>query len=334
MTAAASPTPDEVAGLLTRRHPSVVDVAVSPPERVFGGNARLAWSCEATWTEDGARHIEPLILLVRAAGSQVTTDPSWEVAVLVRLSGQDVRAPKVWAQDLAGELLGAPAVLLQRLPGQADPVAYLNADPAVGRPRTLDLARAAAELHAADPTGLSAGEPLVDGWRDRFLACRLEPHPTVSWLFDWLADHTVTPAHVAVVHGDLRPGNVLYDGDRIVGLLDWEMAHVGDPVEDLAWAYRALWSPERFVPLDEFVRAYESAGGSAVKPDALRWHRVFAEVKYATISLQAARAVVDGRSHNLRLIDRARTVAPALARCLDWLAEARLAESGRAGQPC
>ncbi|MDT7577262.1 MAG: hypothetical protein QOH17_3595, partial [Pseudonocardiales bacterium] len=68
MTTAAPPTPDEVAAgiarLLTQRHPSVVDVAVSPPERVFGGNARLAWSCEATWTEDGMPYDEPLILLV------------------------------------------------------------------------------------------------------------------------------------------------------------------------------------------------------------------------------------------------------------------------------
>jgi aminoglycoside phosphotransferase (APT) family kinase protein len=320
--------PTEIAdrvGQMLARTPAVDEITVSRPARVFGGNARLAWSCEASWIERGARHEEPLILLVRAAGSQVTTDPAWEVAVLERVVDQGVRAPRVWAHDLGGELLGGPAVLLARMPGQADPVAYLAADQDLGRSRTLDLARAAAELHRADPRGLSPGDPLVDHWRDRYLAGRLEPLPALSWLYDWLTDHQTEPERAAVVHGDFRPGNVLYDGERITALLDWEMAHLGDPVEDLAWAYRALWSPERFVPLTEFVAAYEAAGGAHVETERLLWHRVFCEVKFATISLAAARSVVDGHSHNLRLIDRARTVAPALARCLDWIAT---------GKPC
>jgi aminoglycoside phosphotransferase (APT) family kinase protein len=107
-----------------------------------------------------------------------------------------------------------------------------------------------------------------------------------------------------------------------VGLLDWEMAHVGDPVEDLAWAYRALWSPRRFVPLEEFVAAYEAAGGPPVTTESLRWNRIFCEVRYATISLQAARSFLDGHSRNLRLIDRARTVPPAVRLCLEWISAA------------
>lgn len=316
---------ERVTRLLAGRVAGAEDIALSPPVRVFGGNARLAWSCEASWVEGGERHKEPLILLVRGAGSQVTTDPAWEVAVLERVVPQGVRAPTVWAYDLGGELLGGPAVLLERLPGQADPVAWLTGEPEVGRARTLDLARALAELHRADPHGLPASEPLVKLWRERFLAARLEPLPALSWLFDWLTDHETEPERSAVVHGDFRPGNVLYEGERITALLDWELAHLGDPVEDIAWAYRSFWSPERFVPLAEFIAAYESAVGARVETQRLLWHRVFCEVKFATISLQAARSVIDGRSTNLRLIDRARSVAPAVAQSLDWIAK---------GEPC
>jgi aminoglycoside phosphotransferase (APT) family kinase protein len=317
--------PAAVADGIMRLLAGAEEVTLSQPERVFGGNARLAWSCEASWVEGGARRTESLILLVRGVGSQVTTDPAWEVAVLERVVPQGVRAPRVWAHDLGGELLGEPAVLLELLPGRADPVAWLKGDPEVGRARTLDLARALAELHRADPSGLPASEPLVELWRNRFLASRLEPLPALSWLFDWLTDHETEPERAAVVHGDFRPGNVLYEDDRITALLDWELAHLGDPVEDLAWAYRAFWSPERFVPLPEFVGTYEAAAGVTVASKRLLWHRVFCEVKFATISLQAARSVVDGRSRNLRLIDRARTVAPALAQSLDWIAK---------GEPC
>jgi aminoglycoside phosphotransferase (APT) family kinase protein len=311
-----------VAGCITRLMAGTGEVTLSRPVRVFGGNARLAWSCDASWVDAGARRTEPLILLVRGAGSQVTTDPAWEVAVLERVVRHGVRAPAVWAHDLGGELLGGPAVLLERLPGRADPVAWLTGDAAVGRARTLDLARALAELHRADPSGLPASEPLVDLSRDRFLASRLEPLPALSWLFDWLTDHETEPERAAVVHGDFRPGNVLYEDDRITALLDWEMAHVGDPIEDLAWAYRAFWSPERFVPLPEVVATYESAAAVQVGANRLLWHRVFCEVKFATISVAAARSVMDGRSGNLRLIDRARTVAPALAQSLHWIAKA------------
>ena len=315
------PVADGIGEMLSTRLPDAHGIEVRDVARVFGGNARQAWSATATWQVPDGYRTESLILLVRRAGSQVQTDPRCELAVLDGLAEKGVRAPRVWGHDLDGHLLGDPAVLLQRLPGSADAVAYLRADPHIGCARTLDLARAAAELHAVEPAtnGLEPSEPQLAMWQRQFLAARLEPLPALGWVFDWLADHQVAPARPVLVHGDFRPGNVLYSGDRITGVLDWEMAHVGHPAEDLAWAYRALWSPQRFVPLQEFVAAYTTAGGADIDADALRWHRVFSEVKFATISLLAARSVVDGSSHNLRLIDRASTVIPAVRRCLDWI---------------
>lgn len=316
-----APIADSIGEMLGSRLPDVHGIEVRDVARVFGGNARQAWSATGSWRDSPGERTEFLILLVRGAGSQVQTDPRWELAVLDGLAEQGVRAPRVWGHDLDGHLLGDPAVLLERLPGSADAVAYLHAEPEIGRARTLDLALAAAELHAVNPAtdGLAPGEPQLATWYRQFLAARLEPLPALGWVFDWLADHEVAPARPVLVHGDFRPGNVLYSGDRITGILDWEMAHVGHPAEDLAWAYRALWSPERFVPLEEFVAAYTAAGGATIDADALRWYRVFSEVKFATISLRAARSVNDGSSRNLRLIDRGATVVPAVRRCLDWI---------------
>ncbi|HVE23764.1 MAG TPA: phosphotransferase family protein [Sporichthya sp.] len=311
---------DGIAELLGTWVPDAADVRVSGVARVFGGNARRAWSASAAWHDADGPHAEDVILLVRLPGSQVRTDPADELRHLTGLAEQGVRAPRVWAHDAEGHLFGMPAVLLQRLPGTADAVAFLRADPDVGRARTLDLARAAAELHAVPVSGTA--DPQLARWREQFVAARLEPHPTLGWLFDWLADRRPTPQRTVVVHGDFRVGNVLYDGPRITGLLDWEMAHLGDPAEDVAWAYRALWSPTRFVALDEFVAAYTEAGGAPIEAASLLWHRVFCELKFAAISLQAARSVVDGSSTNLRLADRARTVVPAVEACLSWIADA------------
>ncbi len=317
--------------------PDATKLTVREVTRVFGGNARRAWSARASWTGgDGAAHDEPMILLVRQAGSQVRTDPACEVRYLSGLAEAGVRAPRVWAQDADGHLFGEPCVLLARLPGSADAVAFLRADLATGRARVLDLARAAAELHRVVPTADQAApaqESVLDQWRRQFVASRLEPHPGLGWLFDWLADHQRPTERPVIVHGDFRVGNVLYDGEEITGLLDWEMAHTGDPAEDLAWAYRTLWSPRRLVSITEFVAAYTEAGGASIDADSLRWHRVFSEAKFAAISLQAARSVLDGTSANLRLLDRARTVIPAVNLALGWIAAGASAPAG-AVAPC
>jgi aminoglycoside phosphotransferase (APT) family kinase protein len=324
-----APIADSIGEMLSSRLPDAHGIEVRDVARVFGGNARQAWSATASWHGPDGDRTESLILLVRRAGSQVQTDPRSELSVLDGLAEKGVRAPRVWGHDPDGHLLGDPAVLLERLPGSADAAAYLRAEHEVGRARTLDLARAAAELHAVEPAtdGLEAEEPQLAVWHRQFLAARLEPLPALGWVFDWLANHLVAPARPVVVHGDFRPGNVLYSENRITGVLDWEMTHLGHPAEDLAWAYRALWSPERFVPLEEFVATYAAAGGADIDAEALRWHRVFCEVKFATISLLAARSVVDGSSQNLRLIDRAATVLPAVRRCLDWIGVPALQES-------
>ena len=329
----------QVAALLEAEVPGAAGVVVDGVERVFGGNARRAWGCRARWTEpDGVTRDEQLIMLSRLPGSQVQADPEREFAVLRALDGTAVPAPRAWALDADGAVTGASSILLRRMPGQADAVAYLRErDEDRGRRLTEDLARAAAALHTADPSGLHG---VLDGevsgergtvaqlgyWRSVYLDARLEPLPLLAWLFGWLGDHVPEPARCAIVHGDLRPGNFLYSGDRLVALLDWEMVHLGDPVEDLAWIYRPLWSPERFLDLEGFVCCYENAGGPPVDRSALVYHRVLAEVKFAAISLRAAAGFARGTTSNLRLADRAATVTSSLSRALDLVD--RFAEGG------
>ena len=113
--------------------------------------------------------------------------------------------------------------------------------------------------------------------------------------------------------------NFLYEGEEITALLDWEMAHLGDPVEDLAWAYRSLWTPEMHVPIAEFVRHYTASGGIDVKPETLLFYRLFSEIKHAVISLTAAKSFADGRTRNLRLADRLTLALPCVKQFYEWL---------------
>lgn len=89
------------------------------------------------------------------------------------------------------------------------------------------------------------------------------------------------------------------------------MAHVGHPAEDIAWIYRALWSPGRFLPVEDFLAAYARHAEPPMARDVL-FYRVFAEAKFAAISAAAAHAVSTGGTTNLRHIDRAAKIPECL----------------------
>lgn len=312
-------------------------VEITDVRRTFGGNARRAWSFEADWS--GGNRPGPLagIMLSQAERGQLDVELAREFRLLRGLAG--VRSPAAIAIDPEGKTIGAPSLVLERCEGTADAVAFLCPEnPAVGTALTVDLAEAAARLHAFDWRGaglatvlegggldpVEAARSQVESWEATFRAVRMEVHPVLAAIYGWLRERVPTPARLSVVHGDYRPGNVLFSGARITALLDWEMAHVGDPVEDLAWAYRSFWSPERLLGIDDFVAAYEAAGGSAVTAAHLRYYRIFTEAKFATISLRAARSFQERQTRNLRLADRAASVTASLTACLDWLEIERL----------
>lgn len=320
-----------IAALLRGARPAAERVTVSTPAPLFGGNARRAVSFDLETVEHGHARRMACVMLSQVGGRQVESDVAREFALLHGLGGKGVRAPAALALDAGGAVVGAPSIVLERLPGKAGAVEFLAAtDAGQARRLTADLARAAAELHAVDPC--TAGlEPALAGlppravaarqlahWHDTFLANRMEPHPPMAALFAWLREHLPEPRRLCLVHGDLRPGNFLYQGDTVTGLLDWEMAHVGDPAEDVAWIFRPLWSPQRFVPLPEFVALYAGFSGCAIPWRSVLYYRVFSELKFATISLTAARAFASGGTRNLRHADRAATVAPCLQRAFEW----------------
>jgi len=131
-----------------------------------------------------------------------------------------------------------------------------------------------------------------------------EPQPIVRAALRWLKRHPPPPAQkIAVVHGDYRTGNFLFDeAGKIRAILDWEMTHLGDPLEDLGWAIDPLWSggdpahPGGMIARDEAIAVWEKASGLKAEPAALHWWEIFASVKGAAIWISAAREYAEGRN--------------------------------------
>jgi aminoglycoside phosphotransferase (APT) family kinase protein len=100
------------------------------------------------------------------------------------------------------------------------------------------------------------------------------------------------------VHGDFKPGNALVDGDRIAAMLDWETAHLGDPLEDLGWITNPVRAREHQIQglweRADIVAAYSAATGHSVEEEELTWWNVFSCWKLAVIVLTGIHAFVAG----------------------------------------
>jgi aminoglycoside phosphotransferase (APT) family kinase protein len=129
----------------------------------------------------------------------------------------------------------------------------------------------------------------------------VEPHPVLDLAARWLEERAPEPSRRVLVHGDYRVGNVMFDAGGVRAILDWELTHLGDPVEDLGWLCVRAW---RFgndaLPVggvgtrEALVRAYQEAGGAPVDPAALRYWEVCGNFKLALVFISQCRAWIDG----------------------------------------
>ena len=117
------------------------------------------------------------------------------------------------------------------------------------------------------------------------------PQPVIELGLRWAERHQPAGRRTAVVHGDFRLGNLICDADRVAAVIDWEIAIIGDPVQDLGWLCVKTWRFGGPLPVGGMgtravlLAAYERAGGMAVDPDELRFWEAFGSIKWAVMCL-------------------------------------------------
>jgi aminoglycoside phosphotransferase (APT) family kinase protein len=121
---------------------------------------------------------------------------------------------------------------------------------------------------------------------------------------------------VRVVHGDFRIGNVIFGPEGLRAVLDWELAHVGDPMEDVGWLCVRSWrfgADDRpaggLCGREEFFAAYERAGGVAIERAAAHWWEVFGNLRWGIMCIMQARTFLDGVVRSVELASLGRRVA-------------------------
>ncbi len=285
---------------------SVLDgVQITGLHQLSGGASRETWRFEA--------NNHPMILQRQRAGD--VRDMGIEVEVLRAAHAAGVPVPEVVAASTGLSDLGAAYTVLSHVEGETIARKILRDEMFADARETLtiDCARALARLHAiplASAPSLAAVDQ-VRQYRD-VLMLSGRPHPTFELAFRWLEANRPDSLRQTIVHGDFRLGNLMVGPSGLRAVLDWELAHVGDPMEDLGWLCVKAWrfgSPKPVAGVGEYqdlFDAYEQAGGGAVDADVVRWWEVLGTLKWGIICIGQAQSHLTGavRSHELAAIGR------------------------------
>jgi aminoglycoside phosphotransferase (APT) family kinase protein len=246
-------------------------VEVTELRKLTGGASRETWSFTAGGEALILRRDPPL-----RPGHPGTMRR--EADVMRACTRVGLRAPEVLLDD-DGTHLGTPGLVMRRVPGETIARRILRDDEYAKARRVLvaQLAEFLAGWHAIDPAevpGSEAPDPMAI-W-DKYQ--RLDQRsPVFDRTHEWLLAHRPLHTADALIHGDLRMGNVIVDHDGLAAVIDWELIHRGDPHEDLAWLCLKAWRFGQPLEvgglgtLDELIAAYEDAGGRAIDRDTLCW---------------------------------------------------------------
>jgi aminoglycoside phosphotransferase (APT) family kinase protein len=287
--------------------PVLGPVTIEGLRRLSGGASRETWSFSVDGRELILRRDPP-----GRPGARGSMRLEADAMRACHRAGLPV--PEVLVDD-DGTHLGTAGLVMTAVPGETLARKILRDDDyAPARVGLLgELAGFLAGLHALDPAEVP-GAADIDSMAQYWAAYQLvdDASPTFEKAYAWLMANRPDRTATTIVHGDLRMGNVIVGTDGLRAVIDWELVHVGDPLEDLGWLCVKAWrfgeplEAGGLGTIDELVDGYERAGGRPVDRDALHWWLVQKTLQWGIGCMGQAHVHLSGavRSHELAAIGR------------------------------
>jgi aminoglycoside phosphotransferase (APT) family kinase protein len=291
---------------------AVCEGRIARTAQTSGGNRARSWAVDVERTDDGVVEVFLRYSLPRPPSVEPYTTHR-EAQVYRAIAGAGLRAPRLIAEHPT-----IPAILTDRAHGIAE---FRRLKDEVAKSRiTNEFMGELARLHAMDARDvrLDAGvvssriaghvQAEVDTWRAMYAETGVRD-PLIEFAFRWLDENAPDPDGWPVLaHGDAGPGNFLFEGDRLTAVIDWELAHLGDPMGDLAWfSMRCVMEP---VPdFAAALRAYAQASGRPLDRARILYHRVLVSarvvvIRHRNVTGEPGNAIVS-RALNRRLLVQA-----------------------------
>jgi aminoglycoside phosphotransferase (APT) family kinase protein len=262
--------------------------------QLAGGASKEAWAVDV-----GGR---PLLVRRAAVGvihrDTLTLEQEFRVLQAAHAAGVKVPEPV----EYLGDLDGHEAFVMERVGGETIGRRIVRAPPAG---LAEEMADQLARIHAIAPLDFLPRGDIVERFYEELDSVG-EPHPAIEYGLAWVRERLSASRDPVLLHGDWRIGNLAVDARGIVAVLDWEFAHVGDPVEDVAWPLVRAWrfgADERRLggvgDVEPYLERYNALTGRDVSVEELHVWEVFGNVKWATGCLTQSRRHLNGQDRSV-----------------------------------
>jgi aminoglycoside phosphotransferase (APT) family kinase protein len=308
--------------------------------RIPGGSSRETYSFDLEWTESDTRKTRPMIGRRDPTGGLLKSEREREFKVVDAMYRAGIKVPEPLFLELDSMVMERPFFIMHRMPGRTAAGAAAAVEPEALRRKLADeFMSEMTRLHQLDwrafgmewpglPQDLA--EPAraqTQHWLKLYHQDRMnEAWPILDAAFAWLKANPVVADRLAIVHGDFRAGNYLFDDNGFITMLDWEMTHLGDPLEDLGWSTMRLWGHGNLagglIDREEYLGLYEQKSGVIVDRGRLFFYQVLGNAKMAVICLTGIRDFAEGRTADPTMVILLNMVLPTLLE--DLAAELKL----------
>jgi aminoglycoside phosphotransferase (APT) family kinase protein len=302
-----APDEERLAAFLRTKIDGAPDLVVERLHRNVGGMSRETWFADTAWSGPGGR--QKRTLTIRAdhpEGSVVPVPLEYEYKVYRALSDTDVPVARALWYEADPQWLGRAFYVRETIDGSSAPKAlFKKGENELRRSIGRQLARLLARIHVLDweAAGLTDFMPVpkvpedaarleLARWRKHYEEQRIEARPVATELYSWLDRNAPRDVpRISLVWGDVGLGNFIFQGDSVVGLTDWEQAHLGDPMKD--WASALYRGVDNLLPREELFAEWEKESGLRIDEDRIRYYSVFIDAQYVSISHPMIRRIVE-----------------------------------------
>ncbi len=279
-------------------------------ERIPGGFSYETWTARAKW-RGGEGHL--VVRREPRGGVLEPYDASKEYRVLKALEATAVPVPRaLWLED-TGDVLGTRFYIMEFVDGEI-PLPWDESIPNdVRQEMHRQFTDVLATMHGLDWQGLGlsflgvptdAADPgalELDRCREILDRVELRPYPLLREILAWLDERRPVSSRLSLIHNDYRMGNFVWRDGKIVALIDWERAFIGDPMVDVAFSRLenlAGWCSIA----GPMATRYSEKSGIPIAEENVSFYEILEQLKATLVGLTGLRAFADGRTSDLRLV--------------------------------